>query len=104
MLPTQQLPQGLFDELSNIQFELADLARSIRPMRPAVRRLINDGALGDVARMYLEDVEDAIEAMLEDLSQLSLMATSVAEDHKQGREKRMNDTLFILSVISAVFL
>eukprot|EP00928_Gymnodinium_smaydae_P026314 TRINITY_DN20709_c1_g4_i2.p1 TRINITY_DN20709_c1_g4~~TRINITY_DN20709_c1_g4_i2.p1 ORF type:complete len:567 (-),score=46.26 TRINITY_DN20709_c1_g4_i2:161-1861(-) len=103
-LPTQRLPQALLDELSSVQFELVDLSRSIRPMRPTVRKLINDTALSSTARMYLEDVEDALEEMNEDLNQLLAMATSVADDDQKGRDKRMNDTLFVLSIISGIFL
>jgi len=103
-------------ELAEVQFELADLARSVRPLRQVIRRIINDPDWGDVSdrgrstnsantvKTYLEDVEDAIEQSLEDFVQLQDMARTLTQSHQEFREGRMNFTLYLLSVLSAIFL
>jgi len=91
-------------ELGNVQVELLDLGRTIRPMRQTVRHIINDEDIGGTASTYLEDVEDAVVAMIEDVAQLSQMAKSLEEAYEKTQDKQMNSTLFLLSVFSAVFL
>lgn len=97
-------------ELSDVHFELTDLARSIRPMRQVVRRIINDsnwgerGRGGESVKTYMADVEDAIEQHLEDFIQLQEMARTLTQGHQEYREERTNVTLFTLSIVSAVFL
>lgn len=91
-------------ELGDVQVELLDLGRTIRPMRQTVRHIINDPDIGGTASTYLEDVEDAVVAMIEDMAQLSQMAKSLEEAYEKSQDKQMNSTLFLLSIISAVFL
>jgi len=103
--PPWQVPQAWLDELDEVQLELRDLARSIRPMRQVLRHFITDREFNmGVARMYLEDVEDGIDLMLEDITQLQEMGKTLQEAHEAHRDKRMNTTLFVLSVLSAIFL
>merc|ERR1712217_645282 len=54
--------------------------------------------------MYMEDVDDAIDVMLEDIAQLQQMAKSLQKSQEQTGDKRMQSTLFILSLVSATFL
>merc|ERR1712046_312546 len=64
-------------ELDDIQLELQDLTRSIRPMRQMLRHFIDnktESEIGNAAKVYLEDVVDTLEEMLEDVAQLSQMA------------------------------
>jgi len=103
--PPWQFPQAWLDELDEVQLELRDLARSIRPMRQVLRHFISDARFTTgVPRLYLEDVEDGIDQMLEDILQLQEMGKTLEEAHEAHRDKRMNATLYVLSVISAIFL
>merc|ERR1712216_420130 len=63
-----------------------------------------DKRIGRAALMYLEDVVDTLEEMLEDIAQLMQMAKSIEDADERRRDKRMNSTLFVLSLISAIFL
>merc|ERR1712039_692550 len=99
-------------ELGEVQLELTDLTRSIRPMKQILRHFIDEGnkevdedkRIGRAALMYLEDVVDTLEEMLEDIAQLMQMAKSIEDADERRRDKRMNNTLFVLSLISAIFL
>lgn len=103
--PAWQFPQEWLDELDEVQLELRDLARSIRPLRQVLRHFINDRRFGiGVPTMYLEDVEDGIDQMLGDIAQLQEMGKTLEEAHETHRDKRMNTTLYVLSVVSAIFL
>jgi len=102
--PMAFFPQDWLDELDEVKLELVDLARSIRPLRQVVRHIINDVRIGGDAKTYLEDVEDAIDQTLGDISQLQEMCRTLAEAHEGYLDKRMNATLFVLSVFSAIFL
>merc|ERR1712187_1004795 len=95
--------QKWLDELDEIQLELRDLARSIRPMRQVLRHLIEDQYVS-FPNMYIEDIEDNLNETLGDLQQLQEMGKSLEETHEAHRNKRMNDTLYVLSVLSAIFL
>jgi Mg2+ and Co2+ transporter CorA len=90
-------------ELADVQLELADLARSIRPMRSVVRRLIEE-EIASSAKTYLEDVVDLTEGLEDDVSQLTHMARNLEESQERHSDKRMNDTLFFLSIVTAMFL
>lgn len=91
-------------ELADMKLELADLSRSIRPLRQVVHHVIEDEQIGRNSKMYLEDVEDAVNEMIADMDQLGNMASSLMDAHQRFRDTRMNDTLFALSLLSAIFL
>merc|ERR1719265_217840 len=78
-------------------------------MKQVVLNLVtpaDDGstAIGTSAKTYLGDVDDSIAEMLADCALLSEMCQNLQDSHQRMRDKRMNDTLFILGVISAIFL
>merc|ERR1711862_865313 len=98
------LPSEIMLELGEVQLELEDLKRSLRPLRQVVRHFIDDRVMSLSTRMYLEGTEDSIDEVQDDVQRLSQMAMSIEEAQERKRDKSMNDTLFLLSVISAVFL
>lgn len=100
----RHFPQAWLTELGELELELTDLSRSIRPNRQLIRHLIGDHRIRSNTRIHLEDVDDAVAEMMEDLSQLQQMAKYLQEAHERRVDKKMNDTLFVLSLISAIFL
>eukprot|EP00929_Paragymnodinium_shiwhaense_P092678 TRINITY_DN52661_c0_g1_i1.p1 TRINITY_DN52661_c0_g1~~TRINITY_DN52661_c0_g1_i1.p1 ORF type:complete len:718 (+),score=147.06 TRINITY_DN52661_c0_g1_i1:85-2238(+) len=98
------LPARFIGELTEVQLELSDLSRSLRPLRQVVRHIIDDANMTMATRMYLEGTEDDIDAALDDLQRLAQMAKCLEESQEKQRDKSMNDTLYILSTVSAVFL
>jgi len=98
-----KFPPEWLDELDEVRLELCDLARSIRPLRPVLRHLVSEKQLS-FPKMYLEDVEDNLENMLEDISQLQEMCKTLEDSHEKQVDRRMNSTLYVLSVVTTVFL
>merc|ERR1712232_65524 len=101
--PPWRFPQEWLDELDEVQLELRDLTRSIRPMRQVIKHLIDDENVS-VPKMHLEDIDDGIEQMLEDISQLLEMGKTLEEAYQIHSDKRQGATLYVLSVVSACFL
>jgi len=102
--PLQKFTQAWQDELDEVQLELVDISRSIKPMMQVVRHLIHDVSFSATAKLYLEDVKDSLELTLEDVAQLREMGRTLEEAYVGFREQTTNSTLFVLSVISAIFL
>uniref|UniRef100_A0A6T0V0D7 EF-hand domain-containing protein n=1 Tax=Alexandrium monilatum TaxID=311494 RepID=A0A6T0V0D7_9DINO len=100
----RHFPNAWLTELGEVELELTDLSRSIRPMRQLLKHLLGDERIHANSRVHLEDVEDMVSEMMEDLSQLQQMARYLQEANERQRDKKMNDTLFVLSIISAIFL
>eukprot|EP00408_Alexandrium_pacificum_P039018 CAMPEP_0171270422 /NCGR_PEP_ID=MMETSP0790-20130122/60701_1 /TAXON_ID=2925 /ORGANISM="Alexandrium catenella, Strain OF101" /LENGTH=698 /DNA_ID=CAMNT_0011739259 /DNA_START=17 /DNA_END=2111 /DNA_ORIENTATION=+ len=100
----RRFPQAWLTELGEMELELADLSRSIRPMRPLLRHLLGDKRIGANTKIHLEDTDDAVAEMMDDISQLQQMSRYLQEAHERQHDKKMNDTLFVLSLISAIFL
>jgi len=91
-------------ELDELQIELVDLARLIRPMKQVMHHLIEEKDITAEEKMYLEDVVDAIDQFLGDLDQLKVMGRTMEEAYEAFSDRRMNATLFNLSVFGAIFL
>lgn len=100
----ENFARGWLDEIGEIKLEVYDLVRSVRPMKLVLKHFMEDNIIGKTAQMYLEDVDDDIDAVMQDVEHLTKMAESLEDAHERYRDKRMNDTLFTLSVLSAVFL
>jgi len=100
----ENFAKGWLDEIGEIKLEVYDLVRSVRPMKLVLKHFMEDNIIGTTAQMYLEDVDDDIDAVMQDVEHLTKMAESLEDAHERYRDKRMNDTLFTLSVLSAVFL
>jgi len=92
------------NELSEVNLELTDLARSLRPMRQVVHHFVSDAQIGRAAQTYLEDTADQIDQTLDDLSQLKEMIVTLTRAYEGAQDKSMNLMLFILSIVSAIFL
>merc|ERR1712080_370823 len=66
-------------EVSEIQMELGDVMRSLRPLRPVIRHLAEDKYI--FAKAYFEDVEDAIVDISGEIQQLQDMCKAIQEAH-----------------------
>jgi len=102
--PINQLSQACMDEVQDVKLEIYDFVRSIRPLKLVVKHFTEGDAIGPSAKMYMEDVGDAIEAMIMDIGQLTNIAETLESSHERYRDKKTNDTLFALSLLSGIFL
>eukprot|EP00450_Noctiluca_scintillans_P029923 CAMPEP_0194543780 /NCGR_PEP_ID=MMETSP0253-20130528/86397_1 /TAXON_ID=2966 /ORGANISM="Noctiluca scintillans" /LENGTH=651 /DNA_ID=CAMNT_0039390581 /DNA_START=125 /DNA_END=2080 /DNA_ORIENTATION=- len=91
-------------ELAEVRFELKELTRSVRPTGRVVKRVIADPLFSNKVKIYFEDLSNTIEEFLLDFHQLEEMAATLVQSHGEYREGRMNATLYVLSVVSAIFL
>jgi len=103
----RQVPMRLFArylrEVEEVQLELEDVARSTKPMSHVIRHLTED--LGRTTlKMYLGDVQDKLDMINDDVAQLKRMCDTLNELHSRYGDKSMNDTLFALSIVTAIFL
>mmetsp|Transcript_29689 Transcript_29689/g.70069 ORF Transcript_29689/g.70069 Transcript_29689/m.70069 type:complete len:696 (+) Transcript_29689:83-2170(+) len=101
---SRRVQQAWLAELGEIELELTDLSRSIRPMRQLVRHLLGDERISINTKTHMEDADEAVAQLMDDLSQLQQMARYLQEASERQYDKKMNDTLFVLSLISAIFL
>jgi len=102
--PVNKLTQDDMDEIAEIKLETYDFVRSVRPMKQVVKHCIDDQDFNNAARMYMEDVRDAIDCIMEDIAHLEKMAETLESAHERYRDKQMSDTLYILSILSTIFL
>jgi len=117
------LPSNVLNEVSNMALELAELRQWIGQMLGIFVHLYDDqkqlaksqgdtnakqyfgaGETSEDLRMHLLDTKDNLQQLDDRLTQLEKMATSFAKDHERHRDNRMNNTLFLLTVSTFVFM
>eukprot|EP00756_Hemistasia_phaeocysticola_P065463 Hpha_TRINITY_DN8570_c0_g1::TRINITY_DN8570_c0_g1_i1::g.146308::m.146308 len=98
------LSPTFLQEISHISLELKDLLRVIRPMRHILRQFAEDSAISQDCRMYLEDSRVRLEHMVEDIVSLVDMCRTLQDDYRQHSDRKLNSTLFLLTVATAVFM
>lgn len=91
-------------ELGEVELELSEVARSVRPLKRVVIKMIEDPHMDRLVKVHLADVQDAIDYILEDTNQLSQMCRLLVEQHSAYGEKQANDTLFTISILTALFM
>eukprot|EP01065_Artemidia_motanka_P051866 TRINITY_DN9213_c0_g1_i2.p1 TRINITY_DN9213_c0_g1~~TRINITY_DN9213_c0_g1_i2.p1 ORF type:complete len:794 (+),score=130.25 TRINITY_DN9213_c0_g1_i2:41-2422(+) len=94
------------NEISEISLELMELLRVIRPLRQVLRHFVEDSAFSvdEDVHMYLGVARDKLDQMQDDLGQLRDVCKSLTDDNNRHSDKKMNDTLFILTCASAIFM
>lgn len=97
-------PTYSMQEISEVKLEIYDFVRSIRPLRILLRHFVDSPSIGACARQHLEDVRETIEAVIDDVEHLTKFAEALEGTHGRQSGKKTNDTLFGLSVLSAVVL
>ena len=95
------------DNLSRVHAIRQELERMVRKLKPFLRLLdhvIEDEAISPGATLYLKDVLDNLEVFEEELHSLieDCRALDALSDKFQSRQ--MDQTLYMLTVISSVFL
>lgn len=92
------------DELGDVQLELSEIARQVKPLKRVVNKMINGPHLKDLVKLHLADVQDSIDCIIEDTIQLTQMCDLLANQHSSYGEKQANDTLFLISILTALFM
>ena len=99
-------PGTLRPQITDIRQELVDLRRYLRPQRDALGQLVGDrlSFLEGEARLELAEQQDVLTRTVEDLEGLSERLLVARDEIASAHSDRLNRNLYILSVISAVFL
>lgn len=99
-------PGTLRVEITDIRQELVDLRRFLRPQRDAVARLAGDrvALMNGDARLRIAEAQDVLTRTVEDLEGLAERLIVARDEIASAHSDRLNRNLYILSVISAVFL
>jgi CorA-like Mg2+ transporter protein len=82
--------------------DLEWLHRQLRPFARVIRHLIDDNYIGTEVTHYLEDVEDHLNAIMEELSSLASECTSLRDEYDAYVDRRMNDILFVLTLVTTL--
>ena len=98
------LPPEQLEEISVIRMELVDLQRIVKPLRRVIIHILNDKDFSGDSTMYLEDVKDHVDTISDDLSQLLEVCKQVVNDYNMLSDRKMNDTLYVLTIASTIFL
>lgn len=103
----QRLRTSKFDSLDRIHFfkqELYKVSQKLKPFMRLLTHVIEDDAISPGATIYLRDVLDNLEGCDEEVRQLLLHCEAVDDDADKFQSRQMDQTLYTLTVISAVFL
>ncbi len=93
-------------EVADQRLELTELRRFIAPQREAVREMARGGAgwLTEADGLKLAEQLDQITRVSETLEALREQLATIRDEIEGARAERLNRNLYVLSVISAVFL
>ena len=94
--------------LSEFRRRVLQVRRYIMPQRDALAQLVREGAqaglFSDYDMMYLRESADRVTRLSEELETIRDRSTVLQEQVIEARGEIMNQRLFVLSILSAVFL
>ncbi len=97
---------NLRTRITDIRQELVDLRRYLRPQRDAAAQLAGTrlSLIDDETRVRIAEAQDVLTRTVEDLEGLAERLLVARDEIASAHSDRLNRNLYILSVISAVFL
>ena len=99
-------PEGIRLQLTDLRSTAIGLRRYIAPQREAMSRLVGVQAtwISDVDRRWLREVGDRITRYVEDLDAARERAQIVQEELAARVSEQINRNMYVLSIITAIFL
>jgi len=92
------------DRIHQLKTQLNKVSQKLKPFMRLLTHVIEDDAISSGATIYLRDVLDNLEGCDEEVRQLLLACEAVDEEADKHQSRQMDQTLYTLTVISAVFL
>ena len=89
-------------EIIVMKRDLEWLQRELRPFGRVIRHLIDDRNIGIEVTHYLEDIEDHLLRTLEELSSFASECVSLKDEYNAYLDRRMNDILYVLTVVTTL--
>ncbi|MDG2004011.1 MAG: zinc transporter ZntB [Novosphingobium sp.] len=101
-----ETPSALRSKLAKLRQECVSLRRYLSPQREALANLQYDMPdwLGDTERMGLRETTDRTMRYLEDLDAARDRTMVVLDELANKMAERMNETMYSLSIVAAIFL
>jgi Mg2+ and Co2+ transporter CorA len=97
-----QLSKQEVKEMIVMRRNLEWLQHELRPFARVIRHLIDDKNIGAEVTHYLEDVEDNLLRTLEELSSYASECVSLKDEYNAYLDRRMNDILYVLTLVTAL--
>ena len=92
------------NRIHSLKHQMLSMNRKFKSFERLLKHVIEDDSFSPEASIYLRDVLDNLEIHDEDLKSLIAKCESVDEDAEKFQARKMDNTLYTLTVISAVFL
>ncbi|MDX1776331.1 MAG: CorA family divalent cation transporter, partial [Desulfobulbales bacterium] len=96
----------LRSQLADLRRQAISLRRYLAPQREALSRLLTEKIswLDDAARIRLREVSDQLARYLEDLDEARDRAAVTQEELVNRLSEQMNNKMYLLSIVAAIFL
>ena len=92
------------ERMHTLQREINKVSQKLKPFLRLLTHVIEDDKISPGATIYLRDVLDNLEGYDEDVRQLLLNCQAVDDEADKFQQQQMDQTLYTLTIISAVFL
>lgn len=99
-----RFPRAWLDETAAIKLELKDIQRTVRPLTGVLKFMLEDKQIGVDFAPYLEDLQDHVEQRIDDFRELVEHCNHILSQHAAISDRRMNDTLYVLTIVTTVFV
>ena len=99
-------PGGLRSELAQLRKQTISLRRYLAPQREALTRLVVEKVswLDDDNRMRLRETSDRLIRHIEDIDEVRDRAAVAQEELLSRVSEQMNERMYVLSMVAAIFL
>eukprot|EP00977_Amphora_coffeiformis_P017667 scaffold5860_cov223-Amphora_coffeaeformis.AAC.6 len=89
-------------EMIVMRRDLEWLQHELRPFARVIRHLIDDRNIGTEVTHYLEDVEDHLLRTIDELTSFATECVSLKDEYNAYLDRRMNDILYILTLVTTL--
>lgn len=91
-------------EIIVMKRDLEWLQHEMRPMLIVLRHLIADKNIGVEVTHYLEDIEDHLNLLIDELASYSRESEAMRDEFNSYSDRRMNDVLYLLTLVTTIFV
>lgn len=91
-------------EIIVMKRDLEWLHHELRPMLIVLRHLIAEKNIGVEVTHYLQDIEDHMNLLLDELSSYARESEAMREEFNSYSDRRMNDVLYLLTLVTTLFV
>lgn len=99
-------PSTLRSDLAQLRKQTISLRRYLAPQREALNRLVMEKLswTSDVYRMQLREISDRLIRHIEDIDEVRERAAVAQEELLSRISEQMNERMYVLSIVAAIFL